>query len=654
MSTAALLLDAIWPGIMLAGAALLVLPCLRPEDVRARAAMVAVMLLLMWRYLLWRWLASLPPLGFTLEWLVGIIFITTETLMLLGTSVSLVFLARTSNRSPDADRNAAWLRALKPAPLVDVFICTYNEEEAILERTIIGALAMDYPRFRVWVLDDGRRAWLRRLCDRLGSNYLTRADNAHAKAGNINNGLKHVAQLAERPDFVGILDADFVPTPQFLSRSLGLFRDAKIGIVQTPQHFINPDPLQSNLATAQVWPDEQRFFFDVVMASKDAWGAAFCCGTSSVLRFEALEGIGGFPTESVTEDYLVTLKMKAVGYRTVYLNERLSLGLAPEGLKEYVTQRSRWALGFVQICRGKLGPLRWHNGLTLVDRICLIETFLYWFANYAFRLLGIIVPILYWLLNINSVQADVAHTLGYFLPHFVAQILIVGWMTQGRVMPVMSDVTQLLAASQILKAVVHGLLKPQGQKFHVTAKGGDRGKRFIQWPLLSPFVAYLVLTIAGVLWAFLVEDGTKLRDSSALCLFWSWYNIIVLAIACLVCVEQPRLRSAERLSAVGSGRVSIAGREVDFPVLDVSLTGARLAGGAPAASGALVSIAFDGVQLPAHIARCGKSDFAIRFADDAATRAKLVRLIYSGRYAAAVPTIAPKRVAAAVLERVMR
>ena len=58
----------------------------------------------------------------------------------------------------------------------------------------------------------------------------------------------------------------------------------------------------------------------------------------------------------MTEDYLLTLRLKADGYRTVYLNERLSLGLAPEGLKEYITQRGRWCLGFVQICRGPLGP----------------------------------------------------------------------------------------------------------------------------------------------------------------------------------------------------------------------------------------------------------------------------------------------------------
>jgi cellulose synthase (UDP-forming) len=152
--------------------------------------------------------------------------------------------------------------------------------------------------------------------------------------------------------------------------------------------------------------DEQRYFFDVVMAAKDAWGASFCCGTSSVIRFDVLQRIGGFPTDALSEDYLVTLKTKSVGFRTVSLNERLSLGLPPEGLKEYVTQRSRWVVGFAQICSGPLGPLRRRNGLTPVDRISLIETFLYWSANYSFRLLGIIIPVVHWLFDVRAVHAD--------------------------------------------------------------------------------------------------------------------------------------------------------------------------------------------------------------------------------------------------------
>jgi cellulose synthase (UDP-forming) len=648
------LIETLAPGILVIGAAWVLLPWLRADDERARAAMVAVMVALMWRYLLWRWLVTVPPAGLTLDFGVGLIFVAVETLMIAGSTVSLVFLARLGDRSPDADRNAAWLEARRPLPLVDVFICTYNEEEAILERTIVGALSMEYARYRVWVLDDGRRAWLEAMCQRLGSGYLTRPDNAHAKAGNINNGLRHVASLAEPPDFISILDADFVPMPQFLRRALSLFREGDVGIVQTPQHFINPDPLQTNLSMARVWPDEQRYFFDVVMASKDAWGASFCCGTSSVIRFPVLQQIGGFPTDSVTEDYLVTLKMKAAGFRTVYLNERLSLGLAPEGLKEYVTQRSRWALGFAQICRGPLGPLRRHNGLTLMDRISLIETFLYWSANYSFRLLGIVIPILYWLFNVHAVQADVAQTLAYYLPHFMAQITVMGWMAQGRVMPVMSDVTQLLAASQIVKAVAHGLIRPKGHKFRVTAKGGDRSRRLVQWPLLRVFLVYLGLTVAGVVWAFVIEDGNKLRDSSALCLFWSWYNILVLTIACMVCVEQPRLRASERLPTGDAAIVHVGRDAFACRILDISLGGARLAGAAPGLPGTSVTVALGSLRLLGRIVRSADNEFAVHFDEAGSGRADLIRLIYSGRYSATVPRIEPARVAAAVLGRVMR
>jgi cellulose synthase/poly-beta-1,6-N-acetylglucosamine synthase-like glycosyltransferase len=652
--TAALLLEILAPGFLVIGVALVVLPWLKPSDERVRAAVVAVVVVLMWRYMCWRWLATLPPFGLTLECVIGCLFAIVETMAMLGTTIGLIGLTRLSDRTPEVERNLGWLNAREPQPLVDVFICTYNEDEAILERTIIGAVAMNYSRFRVWVLDDGRRPWLEAMAGRLGAGYLTRPDNAHAKAGNINNGLRHVAELPEPPDFISILDADFVPGAQFLRRTLSLFRENDVGIVQTPQHFINPDPLQSNLSIAGVWPDEQRYFFDVVLASKDAWGAAFCCGTSSVLRFSQLQKMGGFPTDSVTEDYLVTLKMKQAGFRTVYLNERLSLGLAPEGLKEYITQRSRWALGFMQIFRGQLGPLRPGNGLTIVDRMSLIEAFLYWCGGYSFRLLGIIVPILYLLLDINAVQANVATTLSYYVPHFVASAIATGWMAQSRVMPIMTDVTQLLAASQILQAVAHGLIKPKGQKFKVTAKGGDRSQRMVQWPLLNMFLVYLGLTIAGVLWAFLLQDGTKLRDSSALCLFWSWYNIVVLTIACLVCIEQPRYRSAERL-ATGDAVLVHGGMGASaHRLLDISLGGARLDGAYGGEEGDWVVVDFAGLQLPATVLRCAPDEFALRFDDVGAARTELIKLVYSGRYSSSVPRIEPARVAAAVLERVMR
>ena len=240
--------DAFVPGLVMGLIAIGVLPWLDRNNTLARTIAVGACLLLGWRYMFWRITETLPPLSEPLDFSVGAIFTLVELLAMIGTSLALIFLTRTKDRTPEANANVPWLKSLPEQPLVDVLVCTYNEEEAILERTIIGALGIDYPRYRLWVCDDGRRAWLKDLCERHGCGYISRPDNIHAKAGNINNALLHLAELREQPEFVAILDADFVAKAQFLTRTVALMRESDVGVVQTPQHFFNPDPIQTNLA----------------------------------------------------------------------------------------------------------------------------------------------------------------------------------------------------------------------------------------------------------------------------------------------------------------------------------------------------------------------------------------------------------------------
>jgi PilZ domain-containing protein len=155
-------------------------------------------------------------------------------------------------------------------------------------------------------------------------------------------------------------------------------------------------------------------------------------------------------------------------------------------------------------------------------------------------------------------------------------------------------------------------------------------------------------------WAFFVEDATKLRDSSALCLFWSWYNILILAIACVVCIEQPRYRAAERLKSSERAELRIGDTLANFPVRDLSLTGMRLAGVAPASTGTEVVVTIGGVCAAGEIARIGRDEFAVQFKRDEAARSGIIRHIYSGRYSAQVGRIQPARVAAAILNRMIR
>ncbi len=647
-----LLADA-WLGIAAGGIALASLVWLDRNNALHRTIVCSIAILLMWRYMIWRLFGSLPEQGLTLDYCVGIIFVSGEVLSMLSTTMSLFFLTKIRNRTPDVEANLHWLRS-QSAPLVDVLICTYNENRLILEQTIVGAMSMNHSNTRVWICDDGRREWLRQLCEEHGCGYITRKDNAHAKAGNINNALVYLCDLGTPPEFISILDADFVPKPDFLTRCLALMREPNVGIVQTPQHFVNPDPIQGNLALSRVWPDEQRYFFDVLMASKDAWGAAFCCGTSSVIRVNPLMQIGGFPTDSVTEDYLVTLRLREIGYQTIYLNEQLSLGLAPEGLKEYITQRSRWCLGFVQICRGKSGPLRLQNTLTFVDRVILTETFLYWSATHAFRLLALIIPILFLLFGIQAVHASFQDVLSYFLPCFIVQMSVLGWMTQARVMPIMADVSQLIAAHSALKAVVAGLFNPVGQKFKVTAKGGNRDVLFVEWSLLRMLLAYLVLTIVAVISSFGLNGGWSLQEASSVALFWSWYNILLLTLTCLVCIEQPRKRKAERLQSGERVGVCWNGEISWQPILDVSTTGLRIEGRPPVDNGQSITVRMGDVTLQGLVVRSTQDDFAVRIDDTIEARKAMIRQVYGSRYNASIGAVRPNQLIKAVLIRAFR
>src|SRR5690349_302621 len=195
------------------------------------------------RYILWRLVDTVVPFqGDTARtvWVWGVY--GCEVMAYVEACIFLLIMSRHNNQSRAADGFQAGMEAAGRYPAVDVFIPTYNEGLDVLEKTIIGAKHLDYPDVTVWILDDGRRPWLRDFCASAGVEYLTRPDNAHAKAGNMNNGLRHACG-----ELVAIFDADFVPAHNFLRRTVGFFADPTIGIVQTPQHFFNKDPVQMNL-----------------------------------------------------------------------------------------------------------------------------------------------------------------------------------------------------------------------------------------------------------------------------------------------------------------------------------------------------------------------------------------------------------------------
>ena len=165
-------LDSLSPVVLTMGVLLVATALARKDNAAIRLALIAFSLLLLWRYMWWRASQTLPGADWSLDYVFGTGFFFVELLVAIDATATWILLTRTSSRSRLADLGASWVA--KSAPLVDVLICTYNEEREVLERTINGAKALHYRNYRLWVLDDGRRSWLKELCSEKDCLYLAR------------------------------------------------------------------------------------------------------------------------------------------------------------------------------------------------------------------------------------------------------------------------------------------------------------------------------------------------------------------------------------------------------------------------------------------------------------------------------------------------
>jgi cellulose synthase (UDP-forming) len=277
----------------------------------------------------------------------------------------------------------------RPAPTpgraVDVYICTYDEPLAVLEATLAGCALLNYPH-TTYLLDDGRRAEVESLAQAWEALYLTRPDNSHAKAGNINHALTRT-----EGELVFVLDADHVPLPDALQTLVGYFDDPRVALVQSPHDFSNHDSVQHY----DLGRHEQSVFFSAICPGKDRHNAAFWCGSGALIGRAALLGVGGVATETIAEDFHTTIKLHRAGWLTHYDKRVVVQGRAPHDLAAYLLQRDRWARGNLAVFTTPESPLRGH-GLTTRQRLSYLASLTAYLAGPArIVILAVLVEVLW-------------------------------------------------------------------------------------------------------------------------------------------------------------------------------------------------------------------------------------------------------------------
>lgn len=543
--------------------------------------------------------------------------------------------------------NAYWADAFERAwhegcldvsslPKVDVFIPTYNEPEEVLRRTIIGARSLLWPRekLRVVLLDDGRRDEIRSLCRRLGVEYMTRPDNRGAKAGNLNAALARTDG-----EFFVVFDADFVPLNNFLLRTMGvMLSDERIGIVQTPHDFFNADPMRFNLGLSRAVSDEQKFFFHAIQPCRDAWDSAMCCGSNSVTRRSALAMIGDrLPTDSITEDMLLTLVLLRHGYVTRYLDESLAYGLAPENPLAMFVQRERWMRGAMQIVRLSAGPLG--PGLSLMKRAIFFPT--YWITTPIVTMMTILAPILFLWANIKPIaNVSASLILRRQFPVLACGIMAMRLASRGYFHPVVMAVYNLILVFRMVPAVFMALVFPRGS-FRVTPKGsaarlseGDRTTALFGLATTAGMV-FGLLRNAIPRWRVVDLDGLV-----PVVIFWAIVVGTLMSLVVIASLQRPMLRQEERFVPVDPVTVSVTvpgDCSMTAFVRDLSLSGVGVLIDRPVNEGQRVILHFGTESVHGRVVRSTASVtgtvLGIRFEDNVEIVAqRVLPIVFNGRY----------------------
>ena len=220
--------------------------------------------------------------------------------------------------------------------------------------TVRAACNLDYPqnKYRVIVLDDSNSASCAQAVCSLQRTYPNVQHTArrvkvetHAKAGNLNHGLEFAKSLQGGvSEMVAVLDVDMIPNTQWLRSVIPhILKDDKVAMAGPIQDYYNlppNDPLGQIAMPTQV--------FRIGWTQKDFRDASWCNGSGFVVRRNALDQIGGFPTECLLEDFLTALKLIAAGWKVIILQENLQWGLIPDSYAGHMKQVHRWSTGCFQ------------------------------------------------------------------------------------------------------------------------------------------------------------------------------------------------------------------------------------------------------------------------------------------------------------------
>lgn len=417
---------------------------------------------------------------------------------------------------------------IKDFPDIDVLIATYNESSELLTQTITACKNMNYPdknKVHIYLCDDGNRLEIKELAKKMEINYLTRSTNKNSKAGNYNHALKHLSS-----PYIATFDADMCPGENFLLTTLPFFLKSKekIGFVQLPQSFKNPDIYQYRFNLENQIPFEQEYFYHNLQIAKNSINAPVYCGTNTLISREALDATNGFATGTISEDIATGMLIQSKGYKCLAIDNIEAYGTSVNDYEGFIKQRSRWARGCVQML--KKYKILGIKGLSIRQKLEYLACVSYWFFGFR-RLVYLITPLLFSILGIIIIDCDFKTFLLMWLPQYILKRLVLDKLEGNKRSSTWTKIYETILAPSLGTSVVKEYLGSNNTKFEVTPKVelkagmSKTNAKGLRWHLVL-----LALNIIGfILCLFKFEP--EFYYNYILSFVWTISNIFYLTIA---------------------------------------------------------------------------------------------------------------------------
>ena len=408
-----------------------------------------------------------------------------------------------------------------------------SESIDLLHKTLPAMQSVTYAH-DTWLLDEGNDPAVKMLCEQYGVRHFSRNGIAHyntedgkfarkTKGGNHNSWYD---TIGNQYDIVAQMDTDFIPSKDFLEKTLGYFSDPKVAFVGTPQIYGNTSESLIALGAAQ-----QTFsFYGPLLRGMAGMNTSMLIGANHVVRVTALKDVDHYSAH-ITEDLLTGMKLHANGWKSIYVPEALAIGEGPVTWKSYFAQQKRWAYGCMHILFNHSFGLFKSMSLRRIAYYFVIQQ--HYFGGLA-MFLSVLCLVSYFAFGFQPMDMGLAQFLTLYFSVVVISMYIDFWIQRFNIRPkqergiMWAGMYMGIVAWPIYLMAFFALFKTKKMVYKVTPKGKKVRQ---ESPSAKLFVPHF--TLASITLICLISSLYTHRESAVM-LFWATVSCILLFIVPLL------------------------------------------------------------------------------------------------------------------------